>query len=309
MRTLIVGAGGVGGYFGGRLTQAGAQVTFLVRPERAQLLKTQGLRLTSAYGDWSGDVSVVTHGAPADFHDLVIIACKTNGVGQAIADVQPFVGPKTRVLPLINGISHMARLEEAFPSAVVGALAHLMVSVSPDGTIVHGNKVHTFRFGSLSDKPDAVLDELAEILRKVPITAEVSPTILAEMWSKFQFIAGFAAVTSALRASAGVIADTDDGISIMEGALGETAAVVAAEGFPVTDEHFSTTLALATEHGSPFTSSMLRDIEAGRVTEAAEIVGDMVKRARSFQIPVPVMRVAWAHLQAYEARRAQTLTK
>lgn len=306
MQVLILGAGGVGGYFGGRLAQSGNPVTFLVRPNRAQQLRTQGLTLRSHFGDWAGPVRVIgKDDQAAGLFDVVIIACKTDAAAQAIPDVRPFVTSGTRVLPFCNGMGHMDVLQQAFPGQLVGGLAHLMVSVDDSGAIVHGNQVHSFRFGRLDGAADEVLTALERQLKEVPIDAQATGHILSDMWSKFQFIAGFDAATCVLRASAGVIEATDDGAALTKEVLAEAAAVAAAEGYPVSDQHFSETLALATQRGSGFTSSMLRDIRAGRATEGAGIVGDMLRRARRHKLDTPFLRVAWAHLQAYEAQRTQ----
>lgn len=304
MQILILGAGGVGGYFGGRLAQSGNPVTFLVRPGRAQQLHSGGLALRSAFGDWAGPVRTIIKGdTGTPPFDLVIIACKTDGVEQAVQDVRPYVVPDTRVLPFCNGMGHVDLLQQAFPGQVVGGLAHLMASVDESGAIVHGNQLHSFRFGRLDGTPDEVLATLERQLKEVPIDARMTDRILSDMWSKFQFIAGFDAVTCVLRASAGVIESTDEGAALMKEALAETAAVAAAEGYPVSDRHFADALALATQRGSAFTSSMLRDIRAGRATEAAGIVHDVLQRARSHRLDTPFLRIAWAHLQAYETQR------
>ncbi len=306
MNVLILGAGGVGGYLGCRLMQSGVPVVFLARGQTVRRLNENGLRLTSPFGDWEGEVQAITAAdRPRMAFDLVVLACKTYDLAQAIDDIRPFVGARTKVLPLLNGVTHMERLVAAFPSAVLGGLAHIMVSVSADGAIVHGNDLHRYRFGALPGGDDRVPRDLVDALGQVPIEAGVSAHILDEMWSKFQFISGFAAVTSLLKGSAGMIAATEDGADIMREALAETARIAEAEGFPVSAEHMGSVTALSTERGSGFTSSLLRDVAAGRRAEGDALVGDMLRRARRHSISAPVLRMAWACLQVYERDRAR----
>ena len=244
----------------------------------------------------------------AEAYDVIAIVCKAHGLDLAIRDIRAAVRPGTRILPLLNGIRHIERLTQCFPEAIVlGGLAHLMVSVAPDGAIQHSNRLHTLRFGGRDGGADPVVGALEDSLSAVPIDARGSATILADMWAKFQMLAALAGVTCLLRAPVGVIAETASGAEIMIEALRETAAIAAAEDFPVSEEHFRTTQALLTEHQSRFSSSMLRDIEAGRPTEAAHIVGDMVERARTRGIAVPTLRIASTHLEAYELARRERM--
>lgn len=250
MRVLILGAGGVGGYLGGRLIQSGVSVTFLVRAQKAEQLAGHGLRLTSQFGDWEGKVNAITaEDRPEAAFDLVVLACKGYDLAPAIHAIRPFVRARTQVLPLLNGMGHMERLQAAFPGAVLGGLAHIMVSVAADGTIVHGNRLHRYRMGALPGGDDGMLRELVAALQQAPIEAGIAENILDEMWSKFQFISGFAAVTTLLQASVGKIVETDAGGDIMREALAETARVAEAEGFPVTPEHMASERRCCVWHG------------------------------------------------------------
>jgi 2-dehydropantoate 2-reductase len=303
-RIAVLGAGGVGGYFGARLAQAGAPVAFVARSKRADQLRERGIRVQSPRGDWQGKVEVRSPSSEAGDCDVVVVACKAYDLEAAIGACRAAAAPGARILPLLNGIRHLRELEAAFPDAVVwGGLAHLMVWTAPDGAIRHGGNFHTFRFGRLDGGADPLADELAACLATASIDAAASATICRDMWAKFQMLAALAGTTCLLRAPVGVIVETQCGASLMTEALRETAAIAAAEGFPVGEDHFRKAQALLTEPGSRFASSMLRDIQGGRPTEAAHIVGDMFRRAATHGIDAPILRLAWAHLEAYEIGR------
>jgi len=311
MRILMLGAGGTGGYFGGRLAQAGVDVTFLVRPARAAQLQREGLVLRSPLGDACLPVpSITAEALPAlaarTPFDLVIVSCKAYDLDSAIEAIAPAVGPQTTVLPLLNGLHHYAALDARFGrDAVLGGLCFISATKDTTGAVLHLARPAKLTFGerehgALSARVQAVADACA----RAGIDHLASPAIGQEQWVKYTFLTALAAVTCLLRADIGTVVATDDGRAIALGLYGECLAVAAAAGEPVPAPAQETARATLTQSGSALKASMLRDLESGQQVEAAQIVGDMLARARAAGQTAPLLTVALSHLQAYQAQRA-----
>lgn len=304
MRILVLGAGATGGYFGGRLAAAGADVAFLVRPPRAERLAAEGLVVRSPHGDLRLPVTAVTADRPGGPYDVVVLSCKAYDLDAAIQALRPAVGAGTRVLPLLNGLCHLDALDAAFGAErVLGGVCHIAATLAPDGAIVHLNRTHALTFGSRDQAGDPVAVRLAEAMDGAGFDARLTSAILQHMWEKFVMLTALAGITCLMRASVGAIVEAQDGEALTLELLDECAAVAAASGYAPRPDALERTRATLTERGSAFTASMLRDIERGGPIEADHIVGDMYARARALSVPSPLLRVAYCHLQAYEARR------
>lgn len=302
MRTLILGAGGIGGYFGGRLAEAGADVSFLVRSARADLLRARGLGIESPLGDTLVAVHVVEQAASP--YDLVLLSCKAYDLDEAIRAIRPAVGPGTAIVPMLNGLAHLDRLDAAFgPEVVLGGLAHISAALAPDGTIRHLNKLQTLTLGIRTPDQAARCDAVEAGLRTASFDTRRSDDILQDMWEKFAFITAAAAVTCLMRANVGAIVDTADGERLTLALLAECDAVASASGHAPRAKAQGWARPFLTERGSDFTASMLRDLETGGRIEADHLQGDMIARGRSLGVPTDLLKVAYCHLQAYQNRR------
>ncbi|MBO9718012.1 MAG: 2-dehydropantoate 2-reductase [Pseudoxanthomonas sp.] len=308
MRVLVLGAGGTGGYFGGRLAQAGADVTFLVRPARAARLRERGLRIRSPLGD--ADLVVAT--VPADAlamlppFDLVVLSCKAYDLDSAMDAIAPAVGADTCLLPILNGLLHYDALDARFGRArVLGGLCFISATLGADGEILHMGRPASITFGLREGNADTgVLPRLAAACAGAGVEHLLAPDIAGAQWIKFSFLAALAAGTCLMRGSVGDIVAAEGGEAFMAGLHEECLAVAAAEGRPVPDGQVQAARAQLTRAGSTVTASMLRDLQAGARVEALQIVGDMVHRAHAASLQVPRLEAAWAHLQVYEAARA-----
>lgn len=304
MRYLVLGAGAIGGYFGARLIQAGADVTFLVRPARAAALAREGLRVESPRGDVVTPAATVTADGLRGHFDLVLLSCKAYDLEDAIGSVAPAIAAGTGVLPLLNGVAHIERLGAAFGAdRVLGGVAHIASTLRPDGVIHHLSGLAALRFGPIASGTDPWTPALFEALQRAGVDAVRSAAIMQDLWDKLVFLATLAGMTCLMRASVGIILSTDDGATLMQRLLDECSAVATAEGFAPDAVALARYRAMLMEHGSSLTASMLRDVERGAPTEAAHVLGDLVRRAESRGIDTPVLRIAHAHLQAYEATR------
>jgi len=307
MRILVLGAGGTGGYYGGRLQQAGAGVVFLTRPATTARLRREGLRIRSRFGDallpaTAGDGTGEEFAGP---FDLVILGCKSFDLAPALDAIRPFTGPATPVLPLLNGLVHLDRLDALFGrDNVLGGLSYIGSTVAPDGEIIHLNHLDTLIFGPRGETHHALCRNVLTLWQAAGTEAILSPRIEQEMWEKFVYLSTLSGMTCLMRAPIGAILEADDGESLLCEMLAECESVAQASGAPVRPEARERALGILTTRGSRFTASMLRDLEAGNRIEADHIVGDMLRRARVLGLPTPLLRTAYAHLQARDARRA-----
>lgn len=306
MRILVLGAGAVGGYFGGRLAEAGADVTFLVRPGRARQLAERGLIVRSKSGDIERPVPTVGREAVGGPYDLVILTCKAYDLADSVEAVAPAVGPRTVVLPLLNGLAHMEALDARFGAErVLGGICHIGVTMTAEGEIRHLNPLQVLTLGVRGGEPSALCAALADLLKDTPVKVVLSDAILLAMWEKFVMLTSMAAMTSLMRGAVGDIMAADEGEAIVLETIDECAAVATAAGYAPRAKVLDQTRALQTERGSVFSASMMRDIEKGGLIEGDHIVGDMIRRGRAFGVATPNLRLAYCHLQTYEARRAR----
>jgi 2-dehydropantoate 2-reductase len=303
MRILVVGAGAIGGYFGGRLLQAGRDVTFLVRPRRAALLASRGLSIRSRLGDFhSPTPPLVTEDRLAEPFDLVILSCKAYDLDGAMASFAGAVGPQTAILPLLNGMRQLDVLADRFGAArVLGGLCVISATLDDDGAIVHLNDLHALAFGELDGSRSPRIEAVASALIGAGFDARLSDAIRLEMWEKWVFIAAAAGVTCLMRASVGDIVAAG-AADLATALLDECAAIAVHQGFAPRRPYLERTRAIITAPGSPLMASMLRDIEAGLPAEGDHILGDLRSRAAEPDAHA-LLRVADLHVRAYEARR------
>ena len=301
MRVLILGAGGIGGYFGGRLAEAGADVTFLVRPARAETLAAAGLVIASPLGDAKLTANVATRvGQP---FDLILLSCKAYDLDTAIETIRPAVGTDTTILPLLNGMAHLDRLDAAFGiGPTIGGIAHISVTLAADGAIRHLNTLQMLTFGPRDPSQAARCAAIATLMAAAPFEVRQSDAIVQEMWEKFAFITAAAAITCLMRASVGAIMAADDGERLTRQMLAECNEVAAAAGFAIRPKARDWATPFLTQRGSDFTASMLRDLENGGRIEADHLQGDMIRRGADHGVATALLKIAFCHLQAYENR-------
>lgn len=301
MRILVLGAGAIGGYFGARLIEAGADVAFLVRPARAALLSANGLRVHSPRGDFARPVRAIT--AVDGHYDLVVVSCKAYDLDAAIDSIRPAVGAGSLVLPLLNGLAHLDALDAAFGAErVLGGLAHISVTLDGDGAIHQFGALEKLTFGS-RDAARAVPMETAAALHAIGPQVVASDDVLGAMWDKFAFIAALAGGTCLMRGTVGEIVATPDGADLMRRLHRECADVAACSGHAPPAAGIEAAHAILTAAGSPLKASMLRDLERGARTECEHILGDLRRRAAAFGLDTPLLSAALAHLRVYEAAR------
>jgi 2-dehydropantoate 2-reductase len=299
MRVLVLGAGGIGGFFGGRIAAAGVDVTFLVRPARAGQLARDGLIVISPLGDFQLPVKTVLE-VDRPF-DLILLACKAFDLGSATASIAPAVGDSTIIVPLLNGLRHLSSLDGDFPSAhVLGGLCHIGVRLTPEGKIEHLNTLQHFSLGSRTPRQQPAAEAAHEVVARGGFSPVLSRSIMQDMWEKFVFLTAYAGITCLMRAPVGTIASSGFGTSIATELLEECVAVATAAGFAPRPHFVAESRNTLTDKQSKGTSSMLRDVLRGARTEHDHILGDMLTRASSLRVPTPVLRIADTALRTYE---------
>ena len=302
MRILVLGAGGIGGYFGGRLAAAGADVTFLVRPRRAEQLAQNGLVLRSPLGDAQVPAKILLAKQAAPGWDAIVLACKSYDLDDAIATIRP-AAPGALIIPQLNGMRHLEVLDAAFGADnVAGGMTQIAVTMEADGTIRHLNLPPIFRHGPRFPAQRTRSEQLQAMAAGGSGFA-LSDNILLDMWQKWIFLCSVAAMNCLMRAPAGQIARTQDGAALMEDTIADCAAAAQAAGFAPSPKFLEDLGKRLTDPDSPLAASMLRDVLAGKATEADHIVGDMLARARASGRPATVLRAAYCHLQAYAAQQ------
>lgn len=306
MRILVVGAGATGGYFGGRLLEAKQDVTFLVRPRRAAELANSGLRIQSRFGDVSipQPATILAENLHAPF-DLILLSCKAYDLEGAIESFAPAVGADTLILPVLNGMRHLDLLDQRFGSShVLGGLCVISAALEAGGRILHLNDLHLLAFGERDGSRSPRVEAIASAFSGARFDSRLSAVILQEMWEKWVFMATCGGITCLMRATIGDIVAAGAGAFVSE-LLDECDAIASSLGFPSRPPSLEKNRAMLTQPGSALAASIFRDIERRAPVEADHLIGDLLHRGEQRQIASPLLRLAYAHLRTYEARRSR----
>lgn len=306
MRILVVGAGAVGGYFGGRLAEAGCDVTFLVRARRAAQLAETGLVIKSCVGDATLKPKTISAEKLNEFYDMVLLSCKAYDLESAINSFAPAVGPQTIILPVLNGMRHLERLDARFGSnKVLGGLCQIVATLDATGAILHMNDSHLIVFGERNSIHSPRVEAIAAMMAAAKFSSRASETIMHDMWEKWVFLATLAGITCLMRASLGDVAAADGSWISIE-LFEECCAIAEHAGYATSSKFINRINGMLKSKGSSMTASMLRDIERGGPVEADHIIGDLLQRAPENGKRNPLLKVVHVHLKAYEIRRLRS---
>ena len=304
MRALVVGAGSVGGYFGGRLAAAGRDVSFLVHPRRAGQLAA-GLTISSRGQDTVVPVKLIATGGAGDEFELILLAVKAYQLDGAIEDLGAYVGERTMILPVLNGMKHMDALRARFGTArVIGGVARIATTLDEQGRILDQAGFHDLIYGEWSGERTSRILALHEFMRAAGFDARLSTDIEREMWEKWAMLASLGAITCLLDGDVGAVARARGGTEFVQALFTEVVATIAAAWRPLADPFKSQVLALLTDRRSSLTSSMYRDMKAGHRIEADQIIGDLVRRAAANGVATPLLSTVLVRLTVYEEAQA-----
>lgn len=294
MRILVVGAGATGGAFGTLLQEAGRDVTYLVRQRRQEVLRRDGLRFISPSADRTHPVQTITATDGPETFDLILVTVKATAFDGVLGEVGAFVEPETTIIPILNGMAHVDRLEQQYPGQVLGGLARIVATL--DGDVVRQQMPLTsLTVGGLNG--NAVPADVSEALDVPGVDFSVVDDVMGALWEKWAFIAAAGIVNCLFRAPVGRIIDAG-GQSRILAAISETEAVAAAAGHSVSDAGHAQAVGILTEPGSAFASSLYRDLSAGLPSEAEHILGDLASRARSLNVPTPLLDLTLIQIRA-----------
>ncbi len=317
MRILVMGAGAVGAYFGGRLAATGRDVTFLVREGRAAQLRRTGLRIFDEYGDLTLPperlrlLTAQQLGAWRETFDLIVVSTKAYSLAAAMEDFAPAVGAETMVLPLLNGMRHLEALQARFgASAVLGGTTYIVADLDGEGAVHSMTALHDLNFGELDRRVTARIQALETTLRGAGFEVRLRPDVLATMWQKWTMLASAGAINCLLRAPIGAAVSAPGGRETARAVMLECETIAAANGYPAED----VAQQLATEQrllnpGSTLTTSMYRDMQRGLRVESDHILGDLVERGRRHGVAAPLLRAAYAQLSVYASSLSDSGTR
>ncbi|WP_428489582.1 ketopantoate reductase family protein [Rhodopila sp.] len=303
MRILVAGAGATGGYFGARLAQAGRDVTFLVRPRRADQLRRDGLQVVSPHGNLTLAPRLLVAGETTQPFDLVILAVKAYALDQALNDLDPFIGPDSMVVPLLNGMRHVDLLIERHGEApALGGVCIVATTLDAQGRIVQLTDMQELTYGERNGVCSARLRALDAVMQGAGFKARLSATILQEMWEKWVMLATAGGITCLLRGNVGEIEAVPGGARLALRFLAEASSVAAASGHAPSEAFTTRARGMLTTKGSSFAPSMYRDMQGNAPVEVDQILGDLLDRAGKLDLATPLLEAAVAHLQVYQNR-------
>ncbi|HUG53961.1 MAG TPA: 2-dehydropantoate 2-reductase [Vicinamibacteria bacterium] len=305
MRIAVFGAGGVGGYFGGRLAQAGHSVAFVARGPHLDALRRDGLAVESVAGDFAVR-PVEAAGDPREVGpvDAVLVCVKAWQVREAASAVGPLLGPSTFAVPLQNGVEAADELAEAIgPVRVVPGLCRILSYVSAPGWIRHAGVVPRVEFGERDGRATTRVAALRSAFQAAHgVSVAVPGDITAALWDKFLFIAPVSAVGAVTRAAAGELRTVPETRALLEQAVRETWTVGRARGVALREDAVARTLAFVDGLPAQGTASMQRDIMEGRPSELEYQIGAVVRLAAQVGVPVPASTFLYASLLPAERR-------
>jgi 2-dehydropantoate 2-reductase len=304
MRIAVIGVGGVGGYFGARLAQAGEEVTFIARGDTLRALRERGLSVESADGDMLVQPAQATDDpAAVGPVDLVLLTVKGWQTPEAIEAMRPLMGAKTLALPLLNGVEAPDQLAAVYgQQRVAGGLCGLFGWIVAPGQIRNGMPQPFISFGMLDNTPNERLERLRAAYDQVGVRATIAGDIRAALWEKLLFVGPFGGVGAVTRAPAGIFRSQPETRALLEGAMTEVIEVAHAQGSVLAEDAMARAFAIVDGSPAEATASMERDILAGRPSELESQIGVVVRRARESNVSAPIHAMLYASLLPQERR-------
>lgn len=305
MRILVVGAGATGGFYGGRLAEAGRDVTFLVRERRAQQIREHGLEMVTPQGKTTLRPRLISaaelrEGKPS--FDLVIVAPKAYQLEEAIGDFAPAIGPDTMVLPILNGMRHMDILAERFGAErVLGGTVRLVSTLDLQGRVHQLTALNEMSYGEPSGEMTPRIRAVDAAMQGAGFAAMLQADIMAMLWQKWWILASMGVICVLARGTMGEVAEVPRGSEFVHRVVKECTAIAAVNGYPANERVLAVEIDRMTERGSALTSSMYRDMIKGAPVEVDHILGDLLDRAKN--VDTPLLTAAYVQLKVYEAGR------
>ena len=290
MRILIYGAGGIGGYFGGRLAQSGNSVSIIARGKHLEAIKKNGLEVESINGDFTITPSLATDNVKeVETPELIILGVKSWQIPDAANELKSIINENSMVLPLQNGASNVENLMKVLPETnILGGLCHIVSFMSAPGLIKHVGIEPKITFGELDNSKSARVLELEKVFSEAEITNIIPEDISLEVWKKFLFITTISALGGLTRVSLGEMRESSYLMDLMRKTAEEIKMIANAKGIALNEEHLKATFEVINKLDSKTTASTQRDIMEGKPSELENFNGYIVKQGNRLGIPTPV---------------------
>jgi 2-dehydropantoate 2-reductase len=304
MRIAIFGTGGVGGYFGGRLAEAGTDVSFIARGEHLRAMRRDGLRVESVRGDFTvHPVRATDQPAEVGPVDAVLVATKTWQVREAARAMAPLLGPETVVVTLQNGVeAHAQAAEVVGRERVLPGVARIFSRVGGPGLILHAGGPASLTFGEWDGGPTPRVERLRDALAAAGVAAETPDDVLADLWGKFLFVVPMGGVGALARAPVGVLRAMPETRRLLEEAMGEILEVARARGIRLPGDAVARTMGFVDAQPAEGTTSLQRDVADGRPSELEAWCGAVVRLGEESGVATPLHRVMYHALLPLERR-------
>ncbi|UOF89460.1 ketopantoate reductase family protein [Fodinisporobacter ferrooxydans] len=301
MNITVVGAGAVGGYFGGRLAEAGANVTFLVREKRALQLEQTGLQIESPFGNVVLHPVIATDVTAIEHCDLILLSVKNYHLSSVLETICPLIQKGAKVLPLLNGVEHFEMLQHAFgKDTVLGGLCHIIATLDQDGKIIHTNQIHSMTFGPIEPQQTTFCQEFYALAKKANFDISFKENIWHSIWHKYVFITAFSGITTASRLSIDGVVGCDATRCVLQRSLEEMCSLAAKYGGQQAEDYVTKTLLMLEKMAEGTTSSMHQDFRKGLELEVESLQGAAVRLAHKASLQVPVIETLYGLIKPFE---------
>ncbi|MDP9743085.1 UNVERIFIED_ORG: 2-dehydropantoate 2-reductase [Bacillus sp. B2I3] len=302
MNIVIIGAGALGSYFGGRLQQAGQDVQYLVRKNRAKQLKENGISITSPHGNYQfNDLHITENVNDIEKVDLVILAVKGQHLQGTLTDLKVLVEKGAKVLPLLNGLEHISLLQEALgDEAVLGGSAFIIATLDEKGHVIHSNENHDLIYGPLHPSQKKICDEFEQAAGSAIMKVSRTENILIRMWIKYMFITAFSGVTTGSNLPIGMIRRYPETNGLLEKVLVEMKELANAYDVGITVENIAQALENMAGLPDESTSSMHQDRRKGLTLEVEHLQGGALRLADKVGLKLPVIGTLYALIKPFE---------
>lgn len=301
MRILVLGAGGIGGYFGGRLAEGGQNVTFLVRSKRKSYLERNGLSIHSEKGDYHFNPQLITRKDRVKPFDVVLLSSKSYHLEHALEDLTPFVNGNTVIIPLLNGIAHLPKLQSTFgENKIMGGYCVIETTLNPVGEIVHTSPFDKLFFGELNGDQSERAEQIAQAFSNTKAEFILSSNIQQGMWHKYLMITVLSSLTTLMHAPIGPIRDSVGGVDFIESLYNEVASIMRTHSAPISDNIVDQYMKSLPKLSYHFKTSMQRDMEKGLNIEADHLQGYLLNLAASYQLNAPLLTTVYQNQKVYK---------
>ncbi len=300
MKIAAIGAGGVGGYFGARLAQAGYDVSFIARGRHLAALEKDGLTLKSPHGDAKLKIKVYGRAADIGAVDVVMFAVKLWDTEGAAESIRPLLSKGGVVIPFQNGVESIDTLRKFFPKEqVLGGSAYIATRIAAPGVIEHIGQMARLQFGPLMPSQRSIAEQFLDCCKKAKINAEISDDIVRSNWEKFVFLVAVSSATAVARVGLGAVRADPDLRRLFEQAMRETSAVARARGVKLADDFIEGRMKFLETLPAEMKASMAHDLEAGGRLEAPWLCGAVARMAREAGFEAPVNATVYAALKPF----------